>query len=72
MTQTATPAPELLTVAQVAERGPLSYQALRWLLFNRAQNGLDTAVVRVGRRILLDVDAYDRWLLSGRERAEAA
>lgn len=57
----------LKTVKQTAERGPLGFSSLRWLLFNRAENGLAVAVVRVGRRTFIDLDAYDRWLAAQRE-----
>lgn len=37
------------------------------MLFNRRHNGLASAVVRVGRRLLLDEAAVERWLESRRE-----
>ena len=43
--------------------------ALRWQLFNREQNGLDRAVVRVGRRLLIDEAEFVAWLRSQREVA---
>jgi hypothetical protein len=59
----------LATVAQIAERYPaFSVSALRWLLFRRRENGLASAVTKIGRRrILIDVDAFDRWLDQHRE-----
>ena len=37
---------------------PISEHAWRWLYRNREERGLDTAFVRVGRRILVDVPRY--------------
>ena len=35
---------------------------LRWLIFNAGQNGFDAVVRRVGRRVLLDEQAFFRWV----------
>ncbi len=40
--------------------------SLRWLIFNAEENGLNQALVRVGRRVLIDVDAFNAWLESRR------
>lgn len=64
------PTRDLLSVADLCERYPaLRMGGLRWQLFNRRQNGLDRAVVRVGRRLLIDAAAFERWLDEHRERA---
>lgn len=42
--------------------------SLRWLIFNAAENGLEVAIVRVGRRVLIDVDAFNAWL-AARQKA---
>ncbi len=42
--------------------------SLRWLIFNAQENGLDQALVRVGRRVLIDLDAFNDWLESQRAR----
>lgn len=53
----------LLTVRQFCERHPAFTQGgVRWMLFNREQNGLDRAVVKVGRRVLIDVSEFFRWI----------
>lgn len=60
----------LRTLRQLAERNPaFSESALRWHVFNARTNGLDTAIVRVGRRVLIDEVEFDRWIQSKRERA---
>jgi len=62
----------LITVEQLAARGPLSAAGWRWALHRRRETGLDAAVVRVGRRLLLDLDAVERWLADQREGAAPA
>ena len=53
----------LRTVRQVAEANPaFSENGLRWLLFNREANGFNSVVVKVGRRVLLDVTKLDEWI----------
>jgi hypothetical protein len=55
--------PTLLTVKQFCQQHPAFTQgSMRWLLFNRQTNGLEPAVLKVGRRVLIDVDAFFRWL----------
>ena len=57
------PRPTLLTVQQFCQQHPAFTQGgIRWLLFNREENGLKRAVVQVGRRVLIDVDGFFRWL----------
>ncbi len=59
-----------LTVKQFCEKRPyLTESGVRWMLFNRAQNGLNAAVVKLGKKILIDEEAYDRWEDSHREVA---
>jgi hypothetical protein len=62
------PAPAgIFTVRQLAERLPAFSQAsLRWLLFNADSNGLarSGALLRPGRRILIDEAKFVEWLRS--------
>ncbi len=61
------------TVEQFAQKFPAFTPAsLRWMLFNRETNGLDTAVVQIGRRILIDEQAFVAWLREHRGSAKAA
>lgn len=49
----------LLTVRQFSEKHPAFTQgSLRNLIFNAKQNGFDAALVRVGRRVLIDEAAF--------------
>ena len=55
--------PTLLTVKQFSQQHPAFTEgSMRWLLFHRQQNGLQQAVMKVGRRVLIDVDAFFGWL----------
>lgn len=59
---------DLVNVDGLVERYPwLNPNGLRALLFRRKENGLNKAVVRVGRRLLVDTDAFDAWLSEQRE-----
>lgn len=51
-------------VSQFATQGPFTENQLRWWIFNADNNGLDEqgAIVRVGRRVYIDSDAFDRWI----------
>lgn len=40
---------------------------LDWLLFHRESNGLNVAVVRIGRRLFIDIERFSEWLESHRE-----
>lgn len=55
---------DLKTVAAFAEAGPFTEAQLRWYIFNDAHNGMrdNSVVVRVGRRVYIDVNAFDRWI----------
>ena len=59
---------QIYTVQQTANEIPaLSESAIRWHLFNREQNGLSKsgAIIKNGRRVLLDLQKYIEWLRSG-------
>lgn len=65
--------PQFSTVEQFAARYPaFTTASLRWLLFNRATNGLDAAVVQIGRRVLIDEAAFVAWLRDRRGSTKAA
>ena len=63
-------ATELRTVRQLAEElratGAFSEPSLRWLIFNSQTNGLDEALIRVGRRVFIDRQAFSNWLAKRR------
>ena len=51
------------------ERPEFTPGQVRWWIFHEASNGLrqHTVVVRIGRAVWLDVDAFDRWVESQQE-----
>ena len=54
---------KLVTVDQFCEDNPaFTKGAMRWLLFQRENNGLNRAVVKIGRRVLIDVNEFYRWI----------
>ena len=70
--QLPAPARVVLTVKQLTEQQPgLTEGGIRWDLFNRDKNGLvkSGAVLRRGRKILIDPALYLDWLNENRERA---
>jgi hypothetical protein len=62
----------LKTVAEFAAAGPFSQGQLRWWIFNAANNGLSHAIVRVQRRIYIDVDKFEAWIDSQNQQTPVA
>lgn len=57
--------PQLYTVKQFAEAFPHHTEhSLRWLIARADQNGFERVIRRIGRKILLSVDEYFRWVES--------
>lgn len=54
----------LKTVMQLAAEGPFSSDQIRWYVFHSKDNGLESSIVRVGRRVYIDTDGFDMWLQS--------
>jgi len=55
--------PRYLTPRQCLEAFPAFTQGgLRWLLFNRASNGLDAAVRKIGTKLLIHEDDFRVWI----------
>jgi hypothetical protein len=65
-----------VTIAQLAGDPdyPFTEPSIRWLVFNAQTNGLASAgaVTRVGRRVYINVEAFDRWLEAQSVQASAA
>ncbi len=56
-------ADSLRTVAQLADELPaFDEPAIRRLIFNAEKLGLGYAIVHIGRRVYIDIDAFNRWL----------
>lgn len=56
----------LKTVSQFAASSAFTEPQLRWWIFHGNENGMAAAgaVVRVGRRVYLDTDGFERWLIA--------
>ena len=56
----------LKTVSQFAASTAFTESQLRWWIFHAEENGMMEAgaVIRVGRRVYIDVDGFDRWLVA--------
>ena len=62
--------PQFLTVSTTADKyedAGFTEGSLRWLLFNREENGFNRCVVRVGRKLLIDEVEFVAWLRDKRE-----
>ena len=59
----------LLTFKQAADSYPaFTEPAFRWMRFNGDSNGFNICVRKVGRRVLLDAESFERWLDQQQER----
>ena len=59
--------PNLMTVVQFSKNNPaFPIGGLRWQIFHEDKNGLKDAgaIVRVGRKVLIDADRYFDWVYS--------
>ncbi len=56
-------AESLRTVSQLADELPaFDEPAIRRLIFHAERLGLGHAIVRIGRKVFIDIDAFNRWL----------
>jgi len=39
--------------------------SIRWLIHNRKKNGFDMCMIRLGRKILIDLDKFEEWIDGG-------
>lgn len=58
----------LKTVAQICEGTPFTENTVRWWVFHSQSNGLAHALIRIGRRVYIDADAFDAWIDSHNEK----
>lgn len=55
----------LSTVKNIPNKYPdanISESSVRWLIFNAKENGFSSCVVRMGRKVLIDLDRFETWL----------
>lgn len=63
--------PTLFTVSQFsAKHGFITNNGLRFQIFNEKNNGLEMAraIIRVGRRVLIDEERYFSWIDSQQQK----
>ena len=62
------------TVRGFADASPFTQPQLRDFIFNERTNGLfeAAAIVRIGRRVYIDVDKFEAWIESKQEPRPAA
>ncbi len=54
----------LATVKNVAALYPNAFNesSIRWLIFNRKANGFEKCVRHIGKKVLIDLDAFEKWI----------
>lgn len=40
----------------------ITESSLRWLIFNGRENGFNNCIVRIGRKVLIDLDKFEQWM----------
>ena len=61
----SSPTPDWLRHSELLDAA-LDYAALGWMIFCAETNGFDRALIKRGRRVLIDVPEFERWLESQR------
>jgi hypothetical protein len=57
-----------MTIRQTVEKYPFfTESSLRWYLFNRGTNGLAAAVIKIGKKVLIDDEKFIGWVDSHRQ-----
>lgn len=56
----------LSTVKKLPEhyQGAFTESSIRWLIFNEKVNGFSRCIRRIGRKVLVDLDAFEQWIES--------
>ena len=54
----------LATVKKIPSIYPdvFTESSIRWLIFNEHANGFSSCVRRLGRKVLIDLDAFESWI----------
>ncbi len=42
--------------------GAFTEASIRWLIFNEQTNGFSKCIRRLGRKVLVDLDAFEQWI----------
>lgn len=55
-----------LTVKQLPAKYPaFTENAIRWAIFNKDRNGFNTVIRKVGKKVLIDEQAFVAWIEQG-------
>ncbi|MEO8401839.1 MAG: hypothetical protein ABI597_08615 [Gammaproteobacteria bacterium] len=54
----------LATVKKIPSLYPnvFTESSIRWLIFNEKANGFSACIRRLGRKVLIDLDAFESWI----------
>lgn len=54
----------LVPVKKIPELYPAAFSesSIRWLIFNEKKNGISKCLRRLGRKVLIDLDAFEHWI----------
>lgn len=65
---------KLKTVSAFADGSAFTEAQIRWWIFNEDKNGIAEhgVTVRIGKRVYIDEQAFDRWIDSQQDRRAAA
>lgn len=53
---------EYIDVSEAAKRFPFSEAAIRSIIQKKSENGFDSVVIKVGRRVLINPAAFSSWI----------
>lgn len=53
---------EYIDVSEAAKRFPFSEAAIRSLIHKKSENGFDSVVIKVGRRVLINPTSFEAWI----------
>jgi hypothetical protein len=55
--------PKWATVRQASQLNPsFTEPALRYLIFQSKKNGLEVCLRRIGKKILINLEQFDKWI----------
>jgi len=56
-------AENIVTVSQLAERNPaFAETTIRWWIANAEKNGFGICLIRIGGRVFIDMEKFEKWL----------
>jgi hypothetical protein len=42
--------------------------SVRWLIFNKEKNGFHKCVIKIGKKVLIDLDKFEDWIDNGGDK----